>query len=118
LKKTNPNSSSKGNSFEQEQYLYLTTRGRKSGQPREIEIWFTHLSGRFFLIAEYPISQWVQNLRVNSDVQVRVGGKSFAAHARFVSSETEAELHRAVSDLSRTKYAWGDGQVVELLPES
>ena len=34
-----------------EQYLYLTTRGRKSGRSREIEIWFTHRDGRFYVIA-------------------------------------------------------------------
>jgi hypothetical protein len=33
-------------------FLYLTTAGRISGQPREIEIWFTERGGRFYLIAE------------------------------------------------------------------
>src|SRR6202453_5331137 len=72
LKKTNRNSSSKTNSFDGEQYLYLTTRGRSSGLPREIEIWFTHRDGRFYLIAEYPTSNWVRNLEADSHVQVRV----------------------------------------------
>jgi deazaflavin-dependent oxidoreductase (nitroreductase family) len=118
LKKINPNSSSKDSSFGGEQYLYLTSRGRTSGQPREIEIWFAHLDGRFFLIAEYQTSHWVQNLHVNPEVRVRIAGTSFAARARFVSSETETRLHRAVADLFRTKYGWGDGSVVELFPES
>ena len=26
--------------FEKEQYCYLTTRGRETGDPHEIEIWF------------------------------------------------------------------------------
>jgi hypothetical protein len=69
------------------------------------------------VLAEYSTSHWLQNLRTHSTVQVRVAGKSFAARARVVSAETEPELHRAVQDLSREKYGWGDGQVVELIPE-
>jgi deazaflavin-dependent oxidoreductase (nitroreductase family) len=114
LKTTNPNSSSKNNNFEREQFLYLTTRGRKSGLPREIEIWFTYRDGRFYLIAEYPTSNWLQNLRAEPDAQVRVGEKNFAVRARLISPETEPGLHRAIADLSREKYGWGDGTVVEL----
>ena len=117
MNKTNPNLSSKDNSLEREQYLYLTTRGRNSGQPREIEIWFTHRAPRFYVIAEHPTAQWVQNLRAHPEVQVRVSGNSFAARARVVSAETEPQLHGTVADLSRTKYGWGDGLVVEFIPE-
>jgi deazaflavin-dependent oxidoreductase (nitroreductase family) len=116
LNKTNPNSSSKGSRFDREQYLYLTTRGRKSGQPREIEIWFTHHDGHLFVIAEYPSAQWLQNLRANPEVQVRVAAESFEARARLISAESEPELHRTVADLSRHKYGWGEGTVVELKP--
>jgi deazaflavin-dependent oxidoreductase (nitroreductase family) len=118
LKKTNPNSSSKDSSFSREQYLYLTTRGRKSGRPREIEIWFTHRDGCFYVIAEYPASNWVQNLRADPQAHVRVAGQSFAARARFVTSENEPELHRAIAGLSCEKFGWGDGTVVELVPDS
>jgi deazaflavin-dependent oxidoreductase (nitroreductase family) len=114
LKKTNPNSSSKNNSFEREPYLYLTTRGRKSGLPREIEIWFTYRDGRFYVIAEYPTSKWLRNLQAHPDAQVRVGETNIAVRARPVSPETEPELHRAIADLSRQKYGWGEGTVVQL----
>ena len=102
--------------FEPEQYLYLATRGRKSGQSREIEIWFTHFNGRFYVIAEYETSNWLQNIRSHPEVQVRVAGLTFAAQARVLSPQTDAELHRTIQDLSRKKYGWGDGIVVELIP--
>ena len=117
MKTTNQNSSSKNNSFDREQYLYLTTRGRKSGLPREIEIWFTFRDGRFYLIAEYPTSKWVRNLRAAPQVHIRVAGQALAAQSRFVTFEVEPELHRAVTDLSRKKYGWGEGTVVELIPD-
>jgi deazaflavin-dependent oxidoreductase (nitroreductase family) len=114
LKKTSPSSSSKANKYAAEQFLYLTTRGRKSGLPRQIEIWFTEHAGRFFVIAEYETSQWVQNVRAHADVQVRVAGEEFAGTAHIVDPKTEPELHREVQELSTKKYGWGDGTVVEL----
>jgi deazaflavin-dependent oxidoreductase (nitroreductase family) len=114
LKKTNRNLSSKTNNFDREQYLYLTTRGRRSGLPREIEIWFTHRDGRFYLIAEFPTSHWIQNLQAHPEAQVRIADENFTARARIV-SETEAELHRTIADLSRQKYGWGEGTIVELI---
>src|SRR2546422_4986838 len=64
LKKTGPSSSLKDSNPDREPYLYLSTQGRRSGLPREIEIWFTQRDGRFYLIAEYSTSHWVQNLPV------------------------------------------------------
>lgn len=84
--------------------------------PREIEIWFTHREGRFYLIAEYATSNWVQNLLAYPEVQVRVVKNSFKARARVIPSETD--LSRAVQQLSRDKYGWGDGVIVELTPEN
>lgn len=116
MKKTNPSSSSKASSRDREQYLYLTTRGRKSGQAREIEIWFTERQGRFYVIAEHPTSHWVQNLHADSAVQVRVGERSFAARARIL-GQADPVLRDEIQGLSRQKYGWGDGTVVELVPD-
>jgi deazaflavin-dependent oxidoreductase (nitroreductase family) len=116
LKKTSPSSNSKDNNLETEQYLYLTTRGRKSGVPREIEIWFTHREGRFYVIGEYATSNWIQNQLACPEIQVRLAGKIFRARARVIHSESD--LSRAVRQLSRDKYGWGDGLIVELTPEN
>ena len=104
--------------FGREQYLYLITRGRKTGRAREIEIWFTQHERCFYVIAEYDTSHWVQNVRSHSEVQVRVGGKDFAALARVLSAEADGDLLRTVQELSRQKYGWGEGTVVELCPDT
>jgi deazaflavin-dependent oxidoreductase (nitroreductase family) len=101
-----------------EQYLYLTTRGRKSGLPREIEIWFVPRDDRYYLIAEYPTSHWVLNLQADSQVKVRMGDNTFSARAKVLSKEIEPDLHHAVQELFRQKYGWGEGLVVELTPEA
>ncbi len=100
--------------MEAEKYLYLTTRGRRSGLSREIEIWFTQLRGRFYVIAEYATSNWVQNVREHSEVKVRVGGQEFDGRARVLSTESDAQLVAEVQSLSRKKYGWGDGLVVQI----
>jgi len=101
----------------EEEFLYLTTTGRKSGQPREIEIWFTEREGRYYVIAEHLEStHWVQNLRADPHATVRVGGAAFPAGARVVDAAAEPILHEAIQELSEKKYGWGDGLIVELAP--
>jgi deazaflavin-dependent oxidoreductase (nitroreductase family) len=99
--------------------LYLTTKGRHSGQPREIEIWFTARAGRYYVISEHRTdAAWVQNLTAEPRVLVRVGDATFKARARIVEERAEAELAAAVQELSERKYGWGEGLVVELTPEN
>ena len=50
------------------------------------------------------------------EVQVKVAENSFKARARVIPSETD--LSRRVQQLSRDKYGWGDGLIVELTPEN
>ena len=99
-------------------FLYLTTTGRVSGQPREIEIWFTERDGRYYLIAEHrERADWVRNIQARAQVAVRVGDRQFDATGRIVREDREPELAAAVRTLSDAKYGWSDGLVVELTPE-
>jgi deazaflavin-dependent oxidoreductase (nitroreductase family) len=100
-------------------YLYLTTTGRVSGQPRRIEIWFTRHQRRYYLVAEHGLrSQWVQNLLADPRVRVRVGARATRGRARVVDRRAEAALVGEVRRRSEAKYGWGDGLVVEIDPAS
>jgi deazaflavin-dependent oxidoreductase (nitroreductase family) len=110
-------SRSDGSASRETRYLYLTTTGRCSGRPREIEIWFTRREGRFYLVSERrERAGWVRNLRALPRAKVRVGRRTFPATARVVDARSEPELAGAVKTLSEKKYGWGDGLVVELTP--
>ena len=99
------------------EFLYLTTTGRRTGLPREIEIWFTRRNDRLYLVAETgERAQWVRNLRADPRVRWRVGTRAFAGRARIVSPAREAARVAAALARSRSKYGWGDGLVVELRP--
>jgi deazaflavin-dependent oxidoreductase (nitroreductase family) len=102
---------------EEPQFLYLTTRGRRTGQPREIEIWFTQRQGRYYIIAEYSTSHWVQNIRRDPRVGIRVADVRTAARARLLEPSRDLDLIATVQELSRQKFGWGEGLVVELTPE-
>jgi deazaflavin-dependent oxidoreductase (nitroreductase family) len=97
------------------EFLYLTTTGRRTGLPREIEIWFTHRAGRCYLVAESgERAQWVRNLRADPRVRWRIGANTYAGRARMVDRLREAALAAAVRARFEVKYDWGDGLIVEL----
>ena len=99
------------------EFLYLTTRGRKTGRARQIEIWFTRRGRSYYLVSEHGLrAHWVQNLLVEPRVRWRVGTASFGGRARVVRAETAPALVRDIQARSKTKYGWGDGLVVELDP--
>jgi deazaflavin-dependent oxidoreductase (nitroreductase family) len=98
------------------EFLYLTTRGRRTGQPREIEIWFTRLGDRYYVIAEHgERAQWVRNLLADSRIRVRVADDVFPAAARAIDPAAEPDLARVVREGSREKYGWGEGLIVEVV---
>ena len=97
-------------------YLYLTTTGRVTGQPREIEIWFAERGGRFYLIAERESAKWVSNIQSQPHVKVRIGDAELEATARVVPNEREPELAATVKALFEAKYGWSEGLIVELTP--
>jgi len=45
----------------------ITTIGRKSGEPRRIEIWFHRLDGRFYITGTPGARSWYANLVANPD---------------------------------------------------
>jgi deazaflavin-dependent oxidoreductase (nitroreductase family) len=97
------------------QFLYLTTTGRHTGLPREIEIWFTRRDGRYHLIAETgERAQWVRNVRADPRVRWRVGARTYSGRARIVDRAQEAGVYAGVRSRSTAKYGWGDGLIVEL----
>ena len=97
------------------EYLYLTTIGWKTGKPHEIEIWFTELEGRFYLISELgQRAHWVQNVERQSEVSFRVGRRTYRGTGRVVDPQRDPELHARACQFSIQKYGWGEGLVVEL----
>ena len=103
-----------------EQYCYLTTTGRSTGEPREIEIWFAVANSTLYMLsgsgaeAGRPKAHWVRNLMKQPSVTVRVAGKTFAGNARLVGAGTgeDALARRLLVEKYQPTYAndltnWG-----------
>jgi deazaflavin-dependent oxidoreductase (nitroreductase family) len=97
------------------QFLYLTTTGRQTGVPREIEIWFVELDARLYILAEHGHkAQWVRNILANPQVQVRIGDQQRQGTARVLDPHNDADTYLKARELAREKYGWGDGLPVEI----
>lgn len=108
--------------FMSECFLYLTTTGRSTGQPREIEIWFVEHEGRHYLIAQNrEDAQWVKNLQADAKISFTVGTREDRESQVARRSGTgrvvrEPELVQTICALMNKKYNWSEGLVVELGP--
>ena len=103
--------------FADEQVLHLTTIGRVSRLPREIEIWFIVCREKFYLFCEHgEAAGWVKNIRRNPSVSVRIAGHRIPAIARVLNYQTDRQLWDEVQAIADRKYGWGDGLPVEIAP--
>ena len=93
----------------EDSFCYVTTRGRTTGRPHEIEIWFGVVDGNLYLISGGgERSDWVKNLRADSTAQVRVRTETIEATARFVTDPTERD--RAAKHLAAKYQGWEEGE--------
>lgn len=100
------------------EFLYLTTTGRTSGKPHEIEIWYVPYRNCYYLISGGKTdADWVKNLMHNPHVTFWVQGQTHEGTGRAIDRPTEPELAEAVDELMRAKYQWNDGLIIELCAE-
>ena len=93
-----------------EDYCYLTTTGRVSSRPHEIEIWFGTRNNRVYLLSGSDQSDWVKNLLKNPPVTVRIAKHTFTGTARLVKDANE---DRTARYLIAEKYQeWEDGKTL------
>jgi deazaflavin-dependent oxidoreductase (nitroreductase family) len=83
--------------------LILTTRGAKSGQPRENPLVYTRDGDRYVVIASkggaptHPA--WYHNLVANPEVTLEVLGEKFPTRARVAEGEEHDRLYRNQAEL-------------------
>jgi deazaflavin-dependent oxidoreductase (nitroreductase family) len=80
-----------------ENFCYLTTTGRVTGRPHEIEIWFSLVPETrtlYMLAGGGDRADWVRNLRREPAVTVHFSGEGLKGEARVVEDGEEDELAR------------------------
>ena len=76
-------------------FCHVITTGRKSGSPHTIEIWFALHEGRVFVLSGGGSrSDWVQNIKAEPTVGLRLGDRELITKARIVEDPEEDALAR------------------------
>ena len=95
-------------------YCYLTTTGRVTGRPHEIEIWFGLAGTTLYLLSGGgDRSDWVKNLRSQPACTVRIRDRRYPGHARVLEDgEEDATARRMLVEKYQPRYTgdlddWG-----------
>ena len=75
-----------------EAFCYITTTGRRTGNPHRIEIWFAgEPDGRTIYMLSYATADWVRNVMADPNVTVRIGDDEGPATGRVVEAGTDED---------------------------
>jgi deazaflavin-dependent oxidoreductase (nitroreductase family) len=77
-----------------EDYCYITTTGRVTGNTHTVEIWFAAQGDTIYILAGGHRSDWVKNAKRQPSVPVRISQTTFDGHARIVEAADEDALAR------------------------
>jgi deazaflavin-dependent oxidoreductase (nitroreductase family) len=98
------------------QFLYLTTKGWKTGQKHRIEIWYVEYDNKYFIMSETMRSaHWVQNIINDPHVLIEIKHNRIEGTARIIDKAKEPQLEAEVQKLMSTKPV--AGLIVELQPK-
>ena len=91
----------------------LTTIGRKTGEPRTVELRLVYANGNFYATtSQINTKHWCLNMLKNSAVEVTVNGERVACVAKQV---TDEKVRRRILTL-RDSPALMDRTVFEMVP--
>src|SRR2546426_11557220 len=94
---------------EHEDFCYVTTTGRRTGKPHQIEIWFGADGDTIYLLSGGgDRSDWFKNLKADPAVTVRIGDREWQGGARDVEDSREDARARRV--LAAEDQGWREGQ--------
>ena len=79
----------------------ITTIGRRSGEPRRIEIWMFDLNGRFFITGVPGRRSWLANLVFDPDLTVHLKRKAHTDLPARATIVTDRATRRRVIDYRR-----------------
>jgi deazaflavin-dependent oxidoreductase (nitroreductase family) len=89
-----------GHEWEGTQTLLLTTKGRKSGEPRELPLIYGKHGDAYLVVASKGGADtppaWYLNLQADPHVEVQVKGERFKAKARVATPEEKPEMWKTM----------------------
>ena len=94
---------------------HVTTVGRKSGQPRTVQIRIYYWNGRMIATSPYPSKKrnWVENVMASSDVVIKIDDKVTKATAKILKGDPATTDRIAMHRIS-----WRTNHCPVFLPET
>jgi deazaflavin-dependent oxidoreductase (nitroreductase family) len=81
-----------GASAREPDFCYLTTTGRRSGDPHRIEIWFASEGDTVYMLSGgRGSSDWVRNLMVSPQVALEIAGEVRSTRARVLPAGSDED---------------------------
>lgn len=77
-------------------YIYLTTKGRKTGKPHTVELWFALAPDGVYLSHEGDATDWMKNVRRRPRVAAKIGKLTFEADAETAEGAARDEGAKAL----------------------
>ena len=102
--------------LEADRTIDITTRGRKSGEPRRIEIWFHNVDGRFYITGLPGPRSWYANMLAEPNFTFHLKESTRADLPATARAITDADERRQV--LSRTLANLGRDNLDERVEKS
>jgi deazaflavin-dependent oxidoreductase (nitroreductase family) len=72
-----------------EKFIYLTTRGRRTGKLHRVELWFAVYDGSIYLSHEGQETDWMKNIKNNPEVRYEIGENKFVGKARYLEANDD-----------------------------
>ncbi|MGD0689475.1 MAG: nitroreductase family deazaflavin-dependent oxidoreductase [Candidatus Bathyarchaeia archaeon] len=69
--------------------IHLTTKGRKTGRPHSVELWFAASDGKVFLSHEGKETDWMKNIKQNCEVSFEIGGENFTGKGHYINEDPD-----------------------------
>jgi deazaflavin-dependent oxidoreductase (nitroreductase family) len=71
-------------SVKNQKNILISTKGRKTGNPHEVELWFALADGKLYLSHEGEKPDWMKNLAENPGVSAKIGSVKFNTLAKIL----------------------------------
>ena len=72
-----------------QKFIHLTTKGRKTGRPHSVELWFAASDGKVFLSHEGKETDWMKNIKQNCEVSFEIGGENFTGKGHYINEDPD-----------------------------
>lgn len=71
-----------------DKFIHLTTKGRKTGRPHLVELWFAVGDAKVYLSHEGAATDWMKNIEKGPGVSFEIGGRNFVGKAHQLKDNT------------------------------